>query len=207
MPVPRTASISGALPVPARRPEWHAAWRAFRVAAIYAVLAAIWLLAYGRGPVIPLQGSLGAVSGLHIFQGWLYVVLTATLLYALLREYEAALERERITQRLLLAGGAAAIVRGGRIVCASPALAAWLTGADLAAMLHPDDRAALARTLRARSDTPAEVRWRLAVPGGDWRPTAVTLCVATWEGRPATLCLFSPASPSDQPAAAEAGRS
>jgi hypothetical protein len=190
--------------LPAQRAEWHAAWGAFRVAAIYAVLAAMWLLAYGRGPVIPLQGPLGAVNRLHLFQGWLYVVLTATLLYALLREYGAAQERERVAQRLLLAGGAAAIVRGERIVCASPSLAAWLTGGDLAASLHPADRAELARILRARPGVPIEARWRLATPGGGWRPLAVMVCSATWEGRPATLCLFSPA---DQLASPVPGRS
>jgi hypothetical protein len=95
MPQDSAVPLPRQMTTPGRRVEWRAAWRAFRVAAVYAVLAAVWLLAYGRGPVIPLQGPLGAVNVWHIFQGWLYVVLTATLLYALLREHDAALARER----------------------------------------------------------------------------------------------------------------
>jgi hypothetical protein len=67
MPAERTGSVAGPRLLPAQRAEWHAAWGAFRVAAIYAVLAAMWLLAYGRGPVI-LAGASRGVNRLHSFK-------------------------------------------------------------------------------------------------------------------------------------------
>ena len=196
------------------RVEWRAAWRAFRVAALYAVLAAIWLLAYGRGPVIPLQGPLGAVSGWHVFQGWLYVVLTATLLYGLLREHEAALARERAVQQMLLSGAPAAIACQGRVVYASDAFAAtWGPFPDLTIRVHPDDRAALNRALDAvprglhRDDMPPVFSGRIADRDGVWRPAAATFYATDWRGDPAVLCLLPVSTDLDQSSAGEAARS
>jgi hypothetical protein len=214
MPQDSAVPLPRQMTTPGRRVEWRAAWRAFRVAAVYAVLAAVWLLAYGRGPVIPLQGPLGAVNVWHIFQGWLYVVLTATLLYALLREHDAALARERTAQRLLLGGAPAAIACQGRVVFASDAFAAvWGPFPDLTARVHPDDRTALLQALQSAAHGPQRegaaptFSGRLADREGAWRAAAVTCYATAWQGRPATLCLLATTAAGAQPAAGEAARS
>ncbi len=107
-----------------------------------------------------------------------------------MREYGGAQERERVAQRLLLAGGAAAIVALRAHRCASPS---WPPGSRAVTWRRASSGRSreLARILRARPGVPIEGAgaWprRAAVAA-----VAVMVCSATWEGRPATLCLFSP---------------
>ncbi len=76
---------------------------ALRIAVIYALLGGLWILASDR-LLAALVSDAALISRIQTFKGWFYVLLTAAILYALVRHYIRALERREAALREVVRG-------------------------------------------------------------------------------------------------------
>jgi signal transduction histidine kinase/ActR/RegA family two-component response regulator len=152
---------------------------ALRLALVYAAVAAAWILLSDR-VVAALFSQVWPAMTVSLVKGWLFVVVTASLLYLERRNNEAA--RRSLDERLELALESAHVVhlewtratglvmRAGRwpTVTAAELRRAWTTLDAFGAAIVAEDAEPAQAALRAaeRSGEPLAVQMRMVLPDG-----------------------------------------
>ncbi len=152
-----------------------------RIALIYLAVSAVWIVLSDRLLAL-MASSPNTLTVLQTAKGWLFVGLTGVLLYLLVAESIAALERREQRFRALIEQAQDVVLvldEAMAVRYATPSArkvlgydADALKGMTLSSLVHPDDVSAFDRTREELMATPgaraqAECRWRHG--DGSWR--------------------------------------
>ncbi len=173
--------------------------RALRAALLFLLFGLAWVLLSDRILRASVSDPL-RLTRLETLKGWAFVLLSAGVIWALVRHAVrdvASDERHfRALVEQMLAG--VGVVQEGRVVYANPRLArvVGMSVAELLSLEHPEDvvvegQRPLAKELLSGASPPHRrgSTLRVRTPDGQERPVEVALQDTEWRGRPARIAL------------------
>lgn len=164
-----------------RKPPDHIA-AALKIAGIYAVTAGLWIL-FSDKLVARLFTEQERITQLSIAKGWLFVIVTAYILFVLIRDYVKELQEQHDKYRIIADNTydwEFWIGREGRFIYTSPSCQR-VTGHDssefhldsdlLFRIIHPDDQPAFSEHKQGAEITrePGEIEFRIIHTDGTIR--------------------------------------
>ena len=169
-----------------------------RIALLYAAAGCLWI-AFSDTVLTALVHDVNMITLIALMKGWLYVIVTAIILYLLIQRAEATLRESEKKFRMLADTAAAAIfIYRDTGFCYVNSQSQRLTGYTQEELLrmnfwdvvHPDHRDMVRVRGTARlqgGDIPARYEFKIVTKGGEERWVDFTSGTIEFEGRPAAL--------------------